>query len=101
MMSLTVATLFGSTLLNPPSMIERFARISEPNLSSSAISYTWKVTLIWVLFCLLNALFSLITVLSGDLNLWFLYNGCISYILMGILIGGEYCFRSYYKTRSL
>jgi uncharacterized membrane protein len=99
-MSLTMATLFGSTLLNPPSMIERFARLSEPNLNAAAVVYTRKVTLLWFIFCLMNALFSFISVLWGDLKFWTLYNGCISYVLIGLLMGGEYGFRRYLKMRA-
>ena len=100
-MSLTMATLFGSTLLNPPSMIERFARLSEPNLNAAAVVYTRKVTLLWFIFCLMNALFSFISVLWGDLKLWTLYNGCISYVLIGLLMGGEYGFRRYLKMKAV
>lgn len=96
-MSLGVALVFGNTLLYPPSMIERFARLSEPNLDAAGVLYTRKVTLIWVVFCLLNAALSLTTVLLGDLELWTLYNGCISYVLMGVLMVGEYVVRPYVK----
>jgi uncharacterized membrane protein len=100
MMSLTIATIFGSTLLNPPSMIERFARLTEPNFGAAAVVYTRKVTLVWVIFCLINALLSFITVVLNDLKLWALYNGCISYVLMGLLMIVEYGFRLYHKARS-
>jgi len=100
-MSLTIATIFGSTLLNPPSMIERFARLSEPNLNEAGVIYTRKVTFVWVLFCLINAVFSFITVILNDLKLWTLYNGCISYVLMGLLMTGEYGIRKYCKRRAL
>ncbi|HUX79847.1 MAG TPA: Clp protease [Alphaproteobacteria bacterium] len=99
-MSLTIATLFGSTLLNPPSMIERLARLTEPNLGAAAVVYTRKVTLVWVIFCLINASVSFITVVLNDLRFWTLYNGCISYVLMGLLMLLEYGFRLYHKARN-
>ncbi|MDP4840293.1 MAG: AMP-binding protein, partial [Alphaproteobacteria bacterium] len=59
--------------------------------------YTRNVTKVWVGFCLLNAVLSYTTVRSGNLEIWTLYNGVISYGLMGILLGGEFLFRSFYK----
>ncbi len=92
-MSLTMSLLFGITLLYPPTLIEQIARLSTPTLDAEGIVYTRKVTLIWCLFCFVNAVLSFITVIVNNLDIWVLYNGCISYILMGLLIFGEYIMR--------
>src|SRR3546814_1801752 len=42
--------LFFLSLLQPPSMIERFARIVEPNLPETGVWYTRQVTKIWCAF---------------------------------------------------
>lgn len=42
-LSLSLASLFTYSLLNPPSMIERFARMVEPNLNEQGVRYTRKV----------------------------------------------------------
>ena len=98
-MSLAIASMMGLSLIYPPSMIERFARITEPNLDSDGVRYTRTATKVWLAFGLINACISLFTVVLGDRTIWVLYNGCISYILMGLLLGGEYIVRHYYKAK--
>ena len=41
----------------------------------------------------LNALIALATVLFAPMNVWVLYNGVISYVLMGMLMLGEFLLR--------
>lgn len=96
-MSLALGSAFFLSLLFPPSLIELLARLQEPALSPAAVIYTRNVTKVWVGFCLLNAVLSYTTVRSGNLEIWTLYNGVISYGLMGILLGGEFLFRTFYK----
>ncbi len=98
-MSLAIAFLMGFTLLYPPSMIERFARLLEPDLDERGVRYTRKVTVVWMMFGFVNAALSLITVILNDRAIWTLYNGCISYILMGLLMSIEYIVRRYHKAR--
>jgi uncharacterized membrane protein len=98
-MSLSLAIVMGFTLLYPPSLIERFARLLEPNLNSSGVRYTRKVTIAWLVFGVLNAIFASITVVLNDRAIWTLYNGLISYILMGLLMISEYLIRKRYKAK--
>jgi uncharacterized membrane protein len=49
-MNAVMLLLFGLSLLRPPSMIERIARIREPNLPDAAVRYTRTVTEVWCLF---------------------------------------------------
>ena len=100
MVNTAIAITFAMTLIYPPSMIERFARLQEPDLDSFGVYYTRNVTIIWVVFCVVNAGISLVTVIIGDLKLWTLYNGCISYILIGLLMLGEYVVRPYFRTKN-
>jgi uncharacterized membrane protein len=81
--------LFGATLLHPPSMIERIARLSEPELPPEAVRYTRVVTEVWCGFFLVNGALALTTALLADLALWTLYNGVIAYVLMALLFLGE------------
>lgn len=87
--SLTLATIFGFSLLYPPTLVERMARIKEPNLSAHGVLYTHKVTIIWTIFLTCNALISTLTAVWGTLAQWTLWNGLVSYILMGTLFIGE------------
>lgn len=92
--------LFLASLLRPPSMIERFARITEPHLPESGVHYTRQVTKVWCAFFLLNGSAALYSAVAGSLELWTLYNGVIAYILMGLLFAGEYGFRIWWRQRN-
>ena len=93
LISLAVAAVFGASLKYPPSMVERIARITEPDLAAEGILYTRRVTMVWVGFLLLNASISLLTAIYGSLAEWTLWNGLFSYLFMGLLFLGEFCLR--------
>ena len=86
-------SVFAYTLISPPSMIERFARLREPDLPLQAIGYTRRVTQVWCGFFIINGLIALATALWASPAIWSLYNGFIAYLLMGLLFGGEYLVR--------
>ena len=91
---------FSYSLWRGPSAIETFARLQEPQLDERGVRYTRKVTQVWCGFFVINIGIASWTVYSEDLALWALYNGFISYCLMGILLGGELIFRQWYKQRA-
>ncbi len=91
--------VFAYSLFFPPSMIERFARVSEPNLPAQAIGYTRRVTQIWCVFFAINGAIALMTALWSSPAIWALYNGLIAYLLMGLLLAGEYIFRRRFKRQ--
>ncbi len=69
------------------------ARITEPDLDEKGVRYTRKVTIVWIGFFIFNAAIASWTVAYGTLEQWTLYNGLISYCLIGLLLGGEYLVR--------
>lgn len=85
--------LFAYSLFAPPTMVERLARITEPQLDAAGVAYTRRVTQVWCVFFIVNGAIALATCLSGDIALWTLYNGGISYLLMGALMGIEWIVR--------
>ncbi|OOF65651.1 hypothetical protein [Rodentibacter sp. Ppn85] len=89
--------IFGISLWQKQTIIERFARMQTPNLSEKGVRYTRKVTLIWCGFFIFNIAISGITIYFNLLDYWALYNGFISYLLMGILMAGEWIVRQYMK----
>lgn len=91
--SATLLSVFAISLWQPPSVIERLARLQDPNLPVQAIAYTRKVTVVWCFFFLINGGIALFTALYASDKIWALYNGLISYCLMGILFGGEWLIR--------
>jgi uncharacterized membrane protein len=88
---------FAYSLIFPPSMIERFARMREPDLPPEAIGYTRRVTQIWCGFFSVNGAIALMTTLWATPATWMLYNGLIAYLMMGLLFAGEHVFRWHFK----
>jgi uncharacterized membrane protein len=91
--SLAMATVFATSLRHPPTIVERIARLTEPDLPPEGVVYTRQVTAVWVGFLLINAAISLWTAIWGTLGQWALWNGLLSYLAMGTLFGGEYLVR--------
>jgi len=93
LMSLSFAAVFGYSLLSPPTVVERIARLRDPELPLVLNQYLRKVTIAWVIFFIANASISAATALSGNLKLWTLYNGLLSYMVMGSIFAGEFVIR--------
>jgi uncharacterized membrane protein len=91
--------VFGISLRNPPSAIERIARMHEPNFPPEAVAYTRKVTIVWCLFFIFNGGIALATALWASDRLWVTYNGLIAYLLMGLLFAGEWLVRRRVRAR--
>lgn len=96
-MSAAMLLAFGMTLVRGPSMIERFARLIEPNLPESGVRYTRIVTAIWVAFFAVNGAVAVWTALYAPWRTWTLYNGLIAYIAMGVIAGGELLVRPFFQ----
>lgn len=92
-------TLFGLSLMRGMPMVERLARLTDPELPAVAIRYTRHVTQIWCLFFLFNGVVAAALTLWAPLSWWTLYTGLIAYGLMGILFAGEWVVRQRVKAR--
>jgi uncharacterized membrane protein len=88
---------FGYSLSSPQSMVERMARLTEPDLPPAAVAYTRTVTKVWCVFFVINGSIALGTALWASQAVWSLYNGVIAYVLMGLLFAGEYLVRLRFK----
>ena len=85
--------VFGGSLWSRMPIIERLARLREPDLPERAVRYTRRVTQIWCAFFIINGSVALFTALNGDMTLWTTWNGMVSYLLMGTLMVGEWLIR--------
>ncbi|MEI6859755.1 MAG: hypothetical protein V5788_08260 [Shewanella sp.] len=92
--------LFAYSLKLGPSMIERLARLKDPELPDEATPYLKKVTLIWCGLFIVNGSVALYTVHYASLDIWTLYNGLIAYLIIGSLLGGEWLYRSIWLKKS-
>jgi uncharacterized membrane protein len=88
---------FGASLVSGPSMVERLARLREPDLPPAGVAYTRRVTQAWCLFFLANGAAALGTALFAPEAIWSLYTGVVSYGLMGLMFGAEYLLRMRFK----
>ncbi len=84
--------LFARSLRHPPSVIERIARLHEPDLDAAGVRYTRTVTQVWSVFLAINTLLALVTVFTSR-ELWALWNGLGAYLCMGLLFAGEWLWR--------
>lgn len=99
-MNVAMLLAFGYSLWRPPSMIEQFARLVEPDLPPSGVRYTRSVTRIWACFFMLNGAIAFWTALYASWNVWTVYNGFISYLAIGGLIVGEWLVRPFFRNKS-
>jgi uncharacterized membrane protein len=93
LISVLLLSVFAFSLRFGPPIVERIARLREPDLPDAAIPYTRNVTWVWVGFFVFNALTSSVLTLWAPLSWWTLYNGLIVYLIMGVLFAGEWLLR--------
>ena len=98
-MSLGAALIFGISLLFPPTLVERIATLYEGPLPEKGVIYTRKVTILWTFVLVLNAIISAWTALYSDLNIWTLWNGLLSYLMMGTVFAIEFLVRQRVKRK--
>ena len=89
------------TLVQPPSAAERLARGWHPqeHFDDRKRTYTRRVTQVWAGFFLFNGIAAAYTALEMPIEIWAIYNGFVSYMLIGILFGGEYAVRCAFRRK--
>jgi uncharacterized membrane protein len=97
--SAVLLVTFGYTLMRPPTIVARLARASGTTMTPAIERYTRKVTVAWCVFFVVNGLVALVIGLQGSMQTWLLYNGIVSYVLMGVLFAGEYLVRRWYMRQ--
>ena len=99
LVNLVMFGLFAMSLWRGPSVVERLARLRETNFPPAAIAYTRRVTQVWCGFFVVNGLIAVATALWASAAIWALYNGLLSYVAMGALMGGEWLVRRRVRAR--
>ncbi|MEM9056131.1 MAG: hypothetical protein AAGD86_01565 [Pseudomonadota bacterium] len=99
LISATMLLAFGRTLLEPPSLIERFLAARGTELDDAGRAYVRNVTAVWCVFFIVNGGIAAWTALFGSWELWALYNGLLAYLLMGGLFCVELIVRHFYRAR--
>lgn len=98
-MNVAMLLAFAYTLWRPPSMIERFARLLEPDLPASGVRYTRVVTWIWTGFFMINGGIAAWTALRASWDVWTFYNGFIAYLAIGGLFVSEMLVRPFFRNK--
>lgn len=93
LMSLLFLAVFAASLGGRTSIIEQLAALRESDIDAAKRRYMRRLTVVWCGFFMLNATLSALSAWWLDLRGWALYNGLISYLLMGSLLVGEWVWR--------
>jgi uncharacterized membrane protein len=89
----TFLLVFASSLWVGMPVVERLARLHDPDLPPAAVEYTRKVTVVWCVFFVFNGLIALYTAGYSSFEHWAIYNGGIAYGLISLLFCAEWLVR--------
>lgn len=92
LINLALLFTFASSLRATP-LVERFARMQDPDLGPAQVRYCRSVTKVWCAFFVLNAALSGALAMYASLAVWALYTGLVAYLLIGVLGASEYVVR--------
>ena len=99
LINLGLFVLFALSLAYPPTLPERGMRLAGREVPSEAHNYLRGVTVAWCGFFIGNGLVAAWTALYASIAWWTLYNGLISYLLIGLFFAGEYLLRMRVKRQ--
>ncbi|MBQ9538385.1 MAG: AMP-binding protein [Treponema sp.] len=96
--SVTMLSVFALSLFFPPTVIFRFACLADKSIKGSLAekqieSYCRKVCIVWCIFFICNGSVASYTAFFCSDRVWSVYNGGVSYVLMGLLFSIEYMVR--------
>ena len=80
------------------SIIQLIAEKIDGELPVELVLYTQKLNWVWTVVTGINFFLSVVTLFLNN-TFWALYNGCISYFLVGMTFLIEYPIRIWYKRR--
>lgn len=86
---------FASSLGAEMPIVERFARMQEPELSDAKQRHCRQATLAWCAFFFANGTAAAALALAAPVSWWATYNGGIAYALIGLMFVAEYVVRKY------
>lgn len=99
LMNVGMGLMFIASLADSQTLIEKFARAGGKKPPSAATGYLRTLTLCWGVLLLLNGLVAAYTAWFTSMATWALYNGLISYLLIGGFVLLELGYRGFYKKK--
>lgn len=98
--NLVLLVVFGATLRTSMPMIERFARLIDPDLNDAQQRWCKQWTVGWCAFFLFNGTVAAVLAAWAPLLWWSLYTSLFAYILIGMLFASERVGRWYKFERT-
>jgi uncharacterized membrane protein len=92
LVNVALLATFGASLRGMP-MVERFARMTDPELGPAQVRYCRSVTIVWCVFFVVNGTIAGALALFAPLSWWASYTGLVAYVAMGALFAIEYVVR--------
>ena len=89
-LSVILYFIFFLSLIYPPTVVERIYMSRKRKLSSTVKNYCRTMNKVWCLFFCLNAAGAFYTAMYCDITLWAIFNGLVTYLLVGGLFSVEY-----------
>lgn len=88
-----VFLIFFTSLFQKETVIQKIAKKCEgKELDKFTRTYTKNLTYVWTVFLAINVFLAIATAFMSD-KIWMWYNGCVSYLLLGIFFAVEYIVR--------
>jgi uncharacterized membrane protein len=92
---LVYLTILTTSLFIPPPLVHYFINTLDKKLIDNLNPAYYKrfcrnTTIIWCVFFVLDAVASVFTVFWTSKLAWGIYNGGVTYVLMGLIFAGEY-----------
>ncbi len=93
--------VFFLSIFQKETIIQKIAKKCEGGeLDEFTRNYTRNLTYAWSIFLAINVVLAILTAFMSD-KIWMIYNGCISYILLGIFFLVEYIIRIILRGRAV
>jgi len=85
--------VFSRSLRSDMPIVERLARLQDPDLNAAEVRHCRQVTWVWCLFFFLNGSGAAYLAVRGSLEAWTIYVGLLSYFAIGALFVVEFIVR--------
>jgi uncharacterized membrane protein len=103
---LVYLVIMGTSILIPPPVVFYFINMFDKKIKDHIETgffeqYCRRAAIVWCVFFVLDGIVALITVFRASDIVWGIYNGGITYVLMGLIFVGEYFILKMIEKKSL
>ena len=95
----SIFLMFFMSIFQKETVIQKFAKMTEGELTEPVKIYTRNLTYIWCIFLLIQFILSVVTCFMSD-TVWMIYNGFLSYVFLGIFFAIEYTIRIIFRLNN-